>query len=113
MKRRQSNGQFICNTGENAGFVFQILNCGGETDENGNVDIEMVLQKYIPVALAGRVHVKYYGMAKAGMKVVPSEIPGVGRAFADGDKEENVMGRIVEGDTFQNVRKVKVMVRRQ
>ena len=26
---------------------------GGETDENGNVDIEMVLQKYIPVALAG------------------------------------------------------------
>ncbi len=23
MKRRQSNGQFICNTGENAGFVFQ------------------------------------------------------------------------------------------
>ena len=24
-----SNGQFICNTGENAGFVFQILNCGG------------------------------------------------------------------------------------
>ncbi len=86
---------------------------GGETDENGNVDIEMVLQKYIPVALAGRVHVKYYGMAKAGMKVVPSEIPGVGRAFADGDKEENVMGRIVEGDTFQNVRKVKVMVRRQ
>ena len=84
---------------------------GGETDENGNVDIEMVLQKYIPVALAGRVHVKYYGMAKAGMKVVPSEIPGVGRAFADGDKEENVMGRIVEGDTFQNVRKVKVMRR--
>ena len=86
---------------------------GGETDENGNVDIEMVLQKYIPVALAGRVHVKYYGMAKAGMKVVPSEIPGVGRAFADGDKEENVVGRIVEGDSFQNVRKVKVMVRRQ
>ena len=29
------------------------------------------------------------------------------------DKEESVVGRIVEGDTFQNVRKVKVMVRRQ
>lgn len=69
---------------------------GGETDENGNVDIEMVLQKYIPVALAGRVHVKYYGMAKAGMKVVPSEIPGVGRAFADGDKEEMLWAELLK-----------------
>lgn len=86
---------------------------GGETDENGKVDMEKVLQKYIPVALSGRVHVKYYGPAKIGTKVVPSEIPGVGRAFADGDKEDSVVGRIVEGDAFQNVRKVKVMVRRQ
>ena len=86
---------------------------GGETDENGNVDIEKVLQNYIPVALAGRVHVKFYGLAEAGMKVVPSEIPGVGRAFTVGDSEDSVVGRIVAGDTFQNVRKVKVMVRRQ
>ena len=47
------------------------------------------------------------------MKVVPSEIPGVGRAFTDGDSEESVVGRIVLGDKFQNVRRVKIMVRRQ
>ena len=86
---------------------------GGETDENGNVDMDKVLQNYIPVALAGRVHVKFYGTAKAGMKVVPSEILGVGRAFTDGDSEESVVGRIVLGDKFQNVRRVKIMVRRQ
>ena len=86
---------------------------GGETDENGNVDMDKVLQNYIPVALAGRVHVKFYGTAKAGMKVVPSEIPGVGRAFTDGDSEESVVGRIVLGDKFQNVRRIKIMVRRQ
>lgn len=86
---------------------------GGETDENGNVDMDKVLQNYIPVALAGRVHVKFYGIAVSGIKVVPSEIPGVGRAFAEGDSEESVVGRIVVGDSFQNVRRVKIMVRRQ
>lgn len=86
---------------------------GGETDENGNVDIGKVIQNYIPVALAGRVHVKFYGTAIAGMKVVPSEIPGVGRAFTEGDKEDSVVGRIVASDSFQNVRRVKIMVRRQ
>lgn len=86
---------------------------GGETDENGNVNIGKVIQNYIPVALAGRVHVKFYGTAIAGMKVVPSEIPGVGRAFTEGDKEDSVVGRIVASDSFQNVRRVKIMVRRQ
>lgn len=86
---------------------------GGETDENGNVDIGKVIQNYIPVALAGRVHVKFYGTAIAGMKVVPSETPGVGRAFTEGDKEDSVVGRIVASDSFQNVRRVKIMVRRQ
>lgn len=86
---------------------------GGETDENGNVDIGKVIQNYIPVALAGRVHVKFYGTAIAGMKVVPSEIPGVGRAFTEGDNEDSVVGRIVASDSFQNVRRVKIMVRRQ
>ena len=85
---------------------------GGETDENGNVDIEKVMQNYIPVALAGRVNVKFYGAAKAGMKVVPSEIPGVGRSFRQGDNDEAVVGRIVAADRFQNVRRVKIMIRR-
>lgn len=86
---------------------------GGETDENGKVDIEKVLQNYIPVALAGRVHVKFYGKAEIGMKVVPSEIPGVGRGFTEKDDEGRVIGRIVKADNFQNVRLVRIMVRRQ
>lgn len=86
---------------------------GGETDEDGNLDMQKVLQNYVPVALAGRVYVKFYGTAQPGIKVVPSEIPGVGRAFSDGDSEDMVVGRIVAGDGFQNVRRVRIMVRRQ
>ena len=85
---------------------------GGLQVEDGKGVLETNIQKFIPVSMAGRVHVKYFGKAIVGTKVVPSEIPGVGRAWQEGDNPENVVGRIVEPDTLQDVRLVKILVGR-
>lgn len=85
---------------------------GGLQVEDGKGVLETNIQKFIPVSMAGRVHVKYFGKAVVGTKVVPSEIPGVGRAWQEGDPPDHVVGRIVEPDTLQDVRLVKILVGR-
>ena len=70
------------------------------------------LPYYIPIALAGRVHVKYVGKAVVGTKVVVSSIPGVGRAWQEGDPDDQVVGVIVQPDTLESQRLVKIKVRR-
>lgn len=80
--------------------------------EDGKGVLETNIQKFIPVSMAGRVHVKYFGKAVVGTKVVPSEIPGVGRAWQEGDPPDHVVGRIVEPDTLQDIRLVKILVGR-
>jgi hypothetical protein len=84
---------------------------GGAELEDGQDVLTANIKKYIPVALAGRVHVKYTGKAVVGTKVVPSDVPGVGRAWQDGDSDENVVGTIVEADTLLRLRLVKILVR--
>lgn len=85
---------------------------GGLQVEDGKGVLETNIQKFIPVSMAGRVHVKYFGKASVGTKVVPSEIPGVGRAWQEGDPPDHVVGRIVEPDTLQDIRLVKILVGR-
>lgn len=85
---------------------------GGLQVEEGKGVLETNIQKFIPVSMAGRVHVKYFGKAVVGTKVVPSEIPGVGRAWQEGDPPDHVVGRIVEPDTLQDIRLVKILVGR-
>lgn len=83
---------------------------GGENPENGEDYVEYNKDKYIPVGLAGRVPVKFSGVAEKGMKVVPSDIPGVGREFTLGDNYENVIGYIVENNYEEGVRRVKIKI---
>lgn len=85
---------------------------GGLQVEDGKGVLETNIQKFIPVSMAGRIHVKYFGKAVVGTKVVPSEIPGVGRAWQEGDPPDHVVGRIVEPDTLQDIRLVKILVGR-
>lgn len=85
---------------------------GGLQVEEGKGVMETNIRQFIPVAMAGRVHVKYFGKAIVGMRVVPSEIPGVGRAWQEGDSLDHVVGRIVEPDTRQDIRLVKILVGR-
>ena len=67
--------------------------------------------KYIPVGLVGRLPVKFIGIAKKGMKVVPSHIPGVGRAFdRTKDDYDKVIGYIVENNSEDGMRRVKIKI---
>lgn len=99
-----------CVVGVHSEEFAQII--GGLQVEEGKGVMETNIRQFIPVALAGRVHVKYFGKAVVGTKVVPSEIPGVGRAWQEGDPPDHVVGRIVEPDTLQDVRLVKILVGR-
>lgn len=99
-----------CVVGVHSEEFAQII--GGLQVEEGKGVMETNIRKFIPVAMAGRVHVKYFGKAIVGTKVVPSEIPGVGRAWQEGDSLDHVVGRIVEPDTRQDVRLVKILVGR-
>ncbi|MDY2853298.1 MAG: hypothetical protein SOT33_07360 [Acidaminococcus fermentans] len=100
----------LCVVGVHSEEFAQII--GGLQVEDGKGVLETNIQKFIPVSMAGRVHVKYFGKAVVGTKVVPSEIPGVGRAWQEGDPLDHVVGRIVEPDTLQDIRLVKILVGR-
>ena len=100
----------LCVVGVHSEEFAQII--GGLQVEEGKGVMETNIRQFIPVAMAGRVHVKYFGKAIVGTKVVPSEIPGVGKAWQEGDSLDHVVGRIVEPDTRQDVRLVKILVGR-
>lgn len=85
---------------------------GGEPVEAGENILEKNLQRFIPIALAGRVYVRFYGKAKIGGLVIPSEIPGVGRMACEGDDVSQAVGKIIHADAFQNVRLIKILVGR-
>lgn len=63
---------------------------------------------FIPIALAGRVHVKFYGKAIKGKYVVPSNIPGYGIMS---DSPINSVGMIIETDDRTEFRKIKIKVK--
>lgn len=83
---------------------------GGEKPPLGEDFVEWNKDSYIPVGLVGRLPVKFIGVAKKGMKVVPSEIPGVGREFKSGDSYDNVIGYIVENNSEEGIRRVKIKI---
>lgn len=87
---------------------------GGDKTPNENVDFEKFnIKKYIPIGLAGRVRVKYYGPASVGTRVVPSEIPGVGRAYdKECDSPDMVVGILVEADDkMHEVRRLNMKIK--
>lgn len=68
-------------------------------------------KKYTPIGLCGRVYVKFIGKAKAGDKVVPSNIAGIGRAFRDGDSLDKVIGVLTESDDKTHVRRLHMLIK--
>lgn len=79
----------------------------------GGVDsIEESLKSFIPVGIIGRVPVKFNGIARKGMKVIPSMIPGVGREYIPGvDDAESIIGYLIEADNETGIRKLKMKLR--
>lgn len=85
---------------------------GGEVAEPGKSYLETNLPQYIPVALAGRVRVRVMGPVHTGDIILPSEVPGVGRAAKPGDPADpaTVVGYAVEGDDRTDIRRLRVRI---
>lgn len=83
---------------------------GGEQPPMGMDFNDYNMVKFIPVALAGRVRVKFVGPAKRGVRVVPAA-DGAARVFADGDDPATVIGMLVEDDTRTDVRRLRIKLR--
>lgn len=88
---------------------------GGDRAPEGQDHVEYNLPRFIPVGLAGRVKTKVIGPVKKGCKIVPSRIPGVGRAYNSSiDSIESVVGILVESDSICDavtIRKLKLKLR--
>lgn len=70
------------------------------------------LKNYIPVALAGRVHVNFIGEAKKGAFVVPSSEPGCAELYNESKNSPlQVFGILVEEDTHTDKRKLKIKIK--
>ncbi len=106
----KATNQSKCIVGVQTEEFAQII--GGLQVPDGMDILDYNLSYYIPIALAGRVHVKYVGKAIVGTKVVVSSAPGVGRAWQEGDPDDQVVGVIVQPDTLESQRLVKIKVRR-
>lgn len=99
-----------CIAGVHSGEFSHII--GGELSPNNSDFMQHNLAKYIPVGLAGRVHVNFIGNAKKGGYVVPSEIPGFGRLFdATRDSHKSIIGFLVEEDELTTERKLKIKIK--
>ena len=72
--------------------------------------IKDAMKTHIPVGLAGRVYVKFLGIAKKGTKVVPSHIPGVGRPKKKTDTNDKIVGYLLEDSTSNTVSLLKMKI---
>ncbi len=84
---------------------------GGTTLKEGEDIMQANIPKFIPIALAGRIHVRMYGPAKSGGWVVPSDMPGIGRMAGPNDNLSKAVGQILQTDMGQAVRLIKILVR--
>lgn len=85
---------------------------GGDKYEDPDIYMKENLKKYIPVGLVGRVHTKLMGPIRIGDYIVPSEIPGVGRAITKDDSINSIIGYAVESDDKTEIRRLKVKLGR-
>ena len=87
---------------------------GGEYASDTEDYHEKNIGKYIPVALAGRVMTRVTGPICTGDIILPSDIPGVGRAARKDEQYSSccVVGYAVESDDRTDVRRLRIRVGR-
>ena len=83
-------------------------------DDCGDDFVSTNLTNYIPVALCGRVYVKVVGRINVGDYIIPSSIPGVGVGISKMtfDSFGKIIGQVVEADDKEEIRKVRIIVRK-
>lgn len=89
---------------------------GVHSDEYGMLiggvadDEEYNKKHFIPVGMIGRVRTKVIGPIHKGDRIVPSNIPGVGRIFENGDNMFAIVGFATETNLDPNVKKVRTKI---
>lgn len=78
---------------------------GGEEGKSEEENLE----KFAPVGLAGRVYVKVIGKVKKGDFIVPSKIPGVGRATRK-YRPGTVVGKALEDYNGNEVKRIQMLI---
>lgn len=81
---------------------------GGEEPPAGEDFLSWNLKKYVPVSLAGRVHVKVAGIVEKGMYIVPWK-DGVGRGTWEYNPREAV-GIALSRNCFDNATRIRMLV---
>lgn len=89
---------------------------GVHSDEYGMLiggvadDEEYNKEHFIPVGMIGRVRTKVIGPIHKGDRIVPSNIPGVGRIFENGDNMFAIVGFATETNLDPNIKKVRTKI---
>jgi hypothetical protein len=105
----KATSKSVCIAGVHSGeFAFII---GGNRPKRQDRYMEENMESFIPVGLAGRVKTKVVGPVRAGDRIVPSDIPGVGRALQPGETSIGFVGCAVEGDTETEIRLLRVLLK--
>lgn len=87
---------------------------GGEpVPQNCNESFDQYnLKKYIPVGLVGRCRVKVIGPVSKGDDIIPTDIPGVGRAWDESTDSDRLLrksvGFAVESSTDPSIKLIRV-----
>ncbi len=85
---------------------------GGENPPEGEDFVSYNINKFIPVGLAGRCHVKIKGKAIKGAPVILSDIPGVGVCCTDSNIPAiKIVGYLVESDNKEEIRRLKIRLK--
>ena len=84
---------------------------GGDEAPEGEDFVEYNISKYIPISLAGRVHVKVIGPVKRGNYIIASNISGVGIATDKPTNERAIVGYAVETNDSEDVKLIRVRVK--
>jgi hypothetical protein len=73
---------------------------------DGSPNVE---ERFIPLGLAGKVHVKLIGKAKIGQNIICSNIPGVGIAIDDYIPGA-IVGQCEENKNTESIEKIKMFI---
>lgn len=85
---------------------------GGEDPIDKQDFLDYNLDRNIPVALAGRVHVSFVGKAKRNNYIVPSNVKGCAKLYnATKDNPLQIIGILVEDDDRTDKRRLRIKLK--
>lgn len=118
LKPHSDTEEYVAHTGEQDIPVIGVHSdefghiIGGEDPIDKQDFLDYNLDRNIPVALAGRVHVSFVGKAKRNNYVVPSNVKGCAKLYnATKDNPLQIIGILVEDDDRTDKRRLRIKLK--